>query len=254
MQAKLVPYPQASAAPDTSICYGDEIRLRGAGGAFYSWSPGPSLDDSVSHDPLAHPLASTRYTLTVRDTLGCPKPDSQSVFVNVVPPIVPFAGNDTIITIGQTFQLHASGANTYAWTPPFGLSDPSIADPIVQWNQDITYQVRVTHEPEGCYAVDTIHVRYIKGPAIYVPTAFSPNGDGQNDVFRPIPVGITQIRYLEVFNRWGQRVYQTTQYMQGWDGFFNGKPAPVGAYVWMVSGEDYTGKTIVEKGTVTLIR
>jgi gliding motility-associated-like protein len=249
-----VPYPQATAAPDTSICYGDEIRLRGGGGAFYSWSPGTSLDDSLTRDPVARPLLSTRYTFTVRDTLGCPKPDSQSVFVNVIQPIAAFAGHDTIITIGQTFQLHASGANTYAWTPPFGLSDPSVADPVVQWNQDITYQVRVTHEPEGCYALDTIHIRYIKGPAIYVPTAFSPNGDGQNDVFRPIPVGITQIRYFEVFNRWGQRVFQTTQYMQGWDGFFQGKPAPTGAYVWMVRGEDYNGKTIVEKGTVTLIR
>jgi gliding motility-associated-like protein len=249
-----VPYPVPYAAPDTAICYGDQILLRGGGGAFYRWTPGGSLNDSTLASPLASPLDSTRYTLTVTDTLGCPKPVSQDILVGVIPPIRAFAGNDTIVSIGQTIQLHASGGNQYRWSPFTGLSDPDISDPLVDWRRDISYQVKVIQAPEGCFAYDTINLRYITGPAIYVPNAFTPNGDGRNDVFRPIPVGITHLDYFRVYNRWGQLVFETTTYMQGWHGGFKGKPADAGGYVWVVMGEDLHGKTITKKGTVILIR
>lgn len=254
LYAKVVPYPVVTAAPDTGICSGDEIRLRGSGGAFYSWYPGTGLSDSTVADPLAAPADSTLYTLTVTDTLGCPKPVSKSILVAVVPPVPAFAGNDTIITTGQVFQLHASGGNAFEWSPATGLSDPHARDPWVTWSQDIAYQLKAIQAPEGCFALDTISIRYITGPAIYVPNAFTPNGDGKNDVFRPIPVGVTRIDDFKVYNRWGQLMFHTKKYMEGWDGRFGGKEAPAGGYVWMVQGEDFNGKTIFEHGTVLLLR
>ena len=254
MNTRVVPYPVPYAAPDTSICYGDKIQLRGGGGAFYQWFPGAALSDSTIASPIASPKDTTIYTLTVTDTLGCPKPVDTSILVDVVPPVPAFAGHDTIITTGQTFQLHATGGNEYSWTPTAGLSNPNIADPLVTVNKDIEYRVKVTIEPEGCYAYDSLHVRYIIGPDIYVPSAFTPNGDGINDIFRPVPVGITRIDYFRVYNRWGQLVFQTTRYMKGWDGTFHGKRCDEGGYVWMVKGEDYKGQSIVKKGTVLLIR
>lgn len=254
MHVKAVPYPVPYAAPDTNICYGDKIQLRGGGGAFYQWFPGTGLSDSAIASPIASPRDTTIYTLTVRDTLGCPKPVDTSILVGVIPPVPAFAGNDTIITTGETFQLHATGGNDYLWSPSTGLSDPNISDPVVNGNKDIEYVVKVTQEPEGCFAYDSIHVRYIIGPDIYVPSAFTPNGDGMNDIFRPIPVGITHIDYFRVYNRWGQMVFQTTQYMKGWDGTFHGKPCDEGGYVWMVRGEDEKGRSIEKKGTVLLIR
>lgn len=252
---KLVPYPDVSVSPEqTGICYGDKIRLKGGGGAFYLWSPGTSLSDSTVADPVASPLDSIQYTVSVRDTLGCPKPVTKTVSIGVVPPVRAFAGNDTIITTGQAVQLHATGGNRYYWSPPSGLNDPNIADPVATWTQDIAYRVRVVQLPEGCFAEDTIHIRYIKGPDIYMPTAFTPNGDGMNDTFRPIPVGILKIDYFRVYNRWGQMVFETSQYMKGWDGYFNGRPADAGAYVWTVRGEDYNGRHIEKNGTVLLIR
>lgn len=252
--ARVAPYPQVTAAPDTGICAGDQIRLRGSGGAYYSWYPGTALSDSTSATPLASPADSTFYTLTVTDTLGCPKPVSKTILVGVIPPVPAFAGNDTIITTGQRFQLHASGANTYAWTPVTGLSDPDVSDPIVTWTRDITYQVKVTEEPEGCFALDTIHIRYITGPEIYVPSAFTPNGDGMNDLFRPIPVGIRKMDFFRVYDRWGRLMFETTRYMEGWDGRAKGKQAPAGGYVWMARGEDFNGRTVMRKGTVVLVR
>lgn len=255
MSTKVAPYPDPIVTPEQQgICYGEQIQLHANGGAFYHWTPGGSLSDSAIADPVASPIDTTIYTVTVTDTLGCPKPVSKQALIMVIPPVPAFAGNDTIITTGQSFQLHATGGNQYNWTPTLGLSDAFIADPMVNWNRDISYQVKVTQLPEGCFAYDTINVRYIVGPDIYVPTAFTPNGDGMNDVFRPIPVGINKINYFRVYNRWGQIVFETTQYMKGWDGNFNGKPAVAGGYVWMVEGEDFKGDAIVKKGTVLLIR
>lgn len=255
MNTKVAPYPVLTVTPlQQGICSGDQILLHASGGSFYKWTPGSSLNDSTIADPLASPLATTDYTITVTDTLGCPKPVSKQATIIVIPPVPAFAGNDTIITTGQSFQLHATGGNQYRWTPVIGLSDASMPDPIVNWNRDISYQVKVTQLPEGCFAYDTINIRYIIGPDIYVPTAFTPNGDGKNDIFRPVPVGINRIDYFRVYNRWGQMVFETTQYMIGWDGKFNGQPAGAGGYVWMVKGEDYNGNAIVKKGTVLLIR
>lgn len=252
MTLKAVPYPVPFAAPDTTLCYGDQVRLRGGGGSSYYWA-GPGLDDPANPSPVVTPLDTAVYTLTVTDTLGCPKPVSKNITIGVVPPVKAFAGNDTIITLGHTFQLHASGGTRYTWFPSAGLSNPFIPDPFVDRNSDIQYRVKVATS-EGCFAYDSINLRYIKGPAIYVPNAFTPNNDGKNDVFRPVPVGIVEMDYFRVYNRWGQMVFETTKYMEGWNGYFKGKPAVPGGYVWMVKGKDFNGKSIEKKGTLLLIR
>jgi gliding motility-associated-like protein len=91
-------------------------------------------------------------------------------------------------------------------------------------------------------------------PYVFVPTAFTPNGDGLNDVIRPIAVGIQKINYFSIYNRWGQMVYYTTQNKTGWDGNLKGRPQASAVYVWMLSAIDYLGKPLFLKGTVTLIR
>jgi gliding motility-associated-like protein len=91
-------------------------------------------------------------------------------------------------------------------------------------------------------------------PQVFVPSAFTPNNDGKNDVFRPIAVGILNIEYFRVFNRWGELVFSTTTNGKGWDGKIGGKEQASGTFVWVVKGVDYTGKSVFAKGTVTLIR
>ena len=91
-------------------------------------------------------------------------------------------------------------------------------------------------------------------PYVFVPTAFTPNNDGKNDVIRPIAVGVEKINFFSIYNRWGQLVFTTTANRQGWDGRIGGVLQSSNVYVWMVSAIDYTGKTIFLKGTVTLIR
>jgi gliding motility-associated-like protein len=165
-----------------------------------------------------------------------------------------FAGNDTTILQGYPFQLNASGGDSYSWFPPTGLNDPYIANPITTLNDDITYRVTAS-TPVGCATSDTIHLKVVKGPEIYVPTAFTPNGDGLNDKFKIIPVGITNIRYFNIYNRWGQLIFSTQDPSKGWDGTVKGIPQPAGTYVWVVAGNSSVDQALLKKqGTLVLIR
>ncbi|MBC9930742.1 gliding motility-associated C-terminal domain-containing protein [Chitinophaga qingshengii] len=250
---KVVDPPKATAAPDTTICYGTPVLLRAGGGAYYRWSPAYYVKDPLNAITFANPADTTLFTVTVTDTLGCPKKVTATALVKVVPPVHAFAGNDTIVMLNQPFQLQATGGIRYTWTPTTGLNNPNIANPITFINRDMTYTV-TAYTQEGCTGTDDIFVRFIAGPEIYIPNAFSPNGDGLNDVFRPIPVGMVKMDFFRVFDRWGKLMYNNTAYMKGWDGTVNGQKAPVGTYVWVVQGRDINDKTVLRKGTVTLIR
>lgn len=163
------------------------------------------------------------------------------------------AGNDTVVAIGQPLQLQASGGKYYSWSPSTGLSDASIANPVATLASDIIYTVTVSSDA-GCATTDKIKIKAYKGPEFYVPNAFTPNGDGKNDILRFTAAGMPEIFYFKVFNRYGQVVYSSKNINEGWDGTVNGKPQSTDTYVWMIEGKDYTGKLIKRTGTVTLLR
>lgn len=218
----------------------------------WSWNFGDGATDSVAapthiyQNPGTYPV-----TLHALATNGCLS-DTITGSIHIIQ-IRAFAGNDTIAAFGQPIQLQASGGSFYNWSPPDGLSDPAISDPVANLQRDMTYYLTVT-SPEGCAGRDTLHIKVYQGPQFYVPTAFTPNGDGENDVFRPIAVGMSRLYYFRVFDRWGKEMFFTNQLMNGWDGEDHGQQAPMGTYVWEIKGADYRGKTVERKGMVTLIR
>ncbi|HRN56195.1 MAG TPA: gliding motility-associated C-terminal domain-containing protein, partial [Agriterribacter sp.] len=118
---------------------------------------------------------------------------------------------------------------------------------------DAAYTVTATSDA-GCPSTDTLFIKVYEGPEFYVPGAFTPNGDGKNDVFRFTAAGMTAIHYFKIFNRYGQLVYSSTDPSLGWDGNCNGKPQTTDTYVWMIEGKDYLGNSVKRKGTVTLMR
>ncbi|CAN5192282.1 hypothetical protein BH09BAC2_BH09BAC2_13470 [soil metagenome] len=254
VKIKTVPYPNAKAFPDTAICLGSSAQLFATGGSIYRWSPSFFLNNANIPNPVASPDRTIRYIVTVTDVLGCPKPKYDTADISVFRVIADAEPRDTSVVVNQPLQLHATGGVLYVWTPVTGLNDPNIADPIAMITKDIQYVVKVSNNI-GCFARDTINVRvYDVIPGLYVPNAFTPDGDGRNDIFKPIAVGIKQINYFRVYNRWGQLVFLTNQINKGWDGTFKGKPQDAAAYVWMVEGVDYTGRVINQKGSVVLIR
>ncbi len=254
---KPVPYPIARLGNDTLICFGNTVQLNGTtvGSSFY-WTPANSLSNPNSLSPIAGPSKTTLYILTAIDTVGCNKPASDTLIITVIPPINAYAGKDTMVLPNQTIQLNASGGSSYYWSPSTGLSAIDISNPTVTLGgslDSVRYTVIVSNS--GCSAQDQISIRvYKNGPDILVPSGFTPNGDGKNDIIRPITIGITKINYFTVFNRWGQVVFTTTEFGRGWDGIFNGVPQGSGTYVYETEGVDYLGKTVFRKGTIALIR
>ncbi len=254
----VTPYPLVNAGPDVSICYNTSVQLNGAVTAsnFY-WRPQGSLNNPNILNPIAHPALSTKYILTATDTLGCPKPGYDTVIVSVRPKVKASAGRDTMIVFGQPLQLNASGGENFLWTPSDYLNNTSVSNPVAKINSSIDsirYKVYVT-DLLGCLDSASLLVKIFRtNPQIFVPTGFTPNGDGLNDVLKPIAVGVERIEYFSVYNRWGQLVFTTTINGQGWDGQIGGKPQTTNTYVWMVKAVDYTGKPVFQKGTATLIR
>lgn len=254
----LVPYPVANAGSDQAICYGSSAQLNGSiVGSTFNWSPTNTITGAGTLSPVASPLQTTAYVLTVYDTIGCPKPGRDTVVVNVFPKINANAGRDTAVVINQPLQLLASGGVAYQWSPVTGLSRSNIANPVAMYDgsfDSIRYTVTV-YDENGCSATTEVAVKIFKtNPQIFVPSAFTPNGDGLNDVVRPIAVGLTKIDYFRIYNRWGQLVFSTTRNGQGWDGKIKGQEQGSATFVWVAGGEDFTGKKVSGKGTVTLIR
>jgi gliding motility-associated-like protein len=163
-----------------------------------------------------------------------------------------FAGNDTIVAMGQPFQLNGSGGDIYQWSPAFGLSNPGIANPIAVLDQDAVYYLTAS-TAAGCASADTINIKVFKGPEIYVPTAFTPNGDGLNDILKALPVGLN-FSYFRIYDRWGNLVFSTTDHRIGWNGNQKGKDSNPGTYIWVTSGTQPDGKVVTKKGTFQLIR
>ncbi|HWN89200.1 MAG TPA: T9SS type B sorting domain-containing protein [Chitinophagaceae bacterium] len=254
----VTPYPAVNAGPDVSICYSSSVQLNGIvrASSFY-WRPQGSLNNPNILNPIAYPALTTKYILTATDTLGCPKPGYDTVTVTVRPKVQASAGRDTMIVFGQPLQLHASGGENYLWTPSSYLNNINISNPIAKITEtidSIRYKVYVTDQL-GCLDSATVLVKIFRtNPQIFVPTGFTPNGDGRNDVLKPIAVGIQRIEYFRVYNRWGQLVFSTTVNGQGWNGEISGKPQTTNTYAWIVKAIDYTGKPIFQKGTSTLIR
>ncbi|HEX2630023.1 MAG TPA: T9SS type B sorting domain-containing protein, partial [Chitinophagaceae bacterium] len=250
------PIPDAGA--QGFICYGQTYQLQGSGGTQFTWTPSTYLDNPNIANPISTPDKTITYTLSVKDANDCASLVTDQVVIDVTPPIkvttYPF---DTVAYDGDQFQILAtSGATDYLWSPAIGLSDPTIPNPIVTTGAigDVAVYKVVASTIAGCKGEGYVTVRVYKGPDFYVPTGFTPNGDGRNDTFYPFPVGIKEIKYFRVFNRWGQLVFQTTRLNEGWNGKLGGKDQNNDVYVWQVQGVTKDNRVITKKGTVVLIR
>lgn len=253
------PAPIANAGNNMEICFGKDAILQGSGGLEYIWSPITYLANNFTQNPLVQkPQNSITYSLVVKDNNQCSSLNSETVTVTVTPPAKLFAGNDTSIVMNQPFQLMAhdvntSGFITYKWQPSFGLNNPGIKDPVTVLDRDLKYTVTAI-TGAGCEGSDDILVKVYRGPEIYVPAAFTPNGDGLNDLLKAIPVGIKEFKYFKIFNRYGQEVFSTTDPAKGWNGRFKQVAQGVNNFIWMAEGVDGTGNMVLRKGSVMLIK
>ena len=166
-----------------------------------------------------------------------------------------FAGDDTTIVKGSEILFDATGGIYYTWTPASDLSSTTIFDPTGYYPDTghYTYNVQIT-SAYGCSATAGITVTVIDNAEFIVPTAFTPNGDGLNDYFKPVVVGYQYLSYFRIFNRWGEEVYSNPSLELGWDGTYKNQKAEMGTYYWEIGYTDRYGKAGKMSGDVTLIR
>ncbi len=240
----------ADAGEDTTLCPGEQIILSGSGGDLYQWSPEEGLSNPNIANPVATVETETEYILTVTEPGGCYDLDTVKLSTHPVQGID--AGQDTTVYEGNSVMLHVTGGSfvQYRWMPAAGLDDTSGTNPMATPPFDITYYVTGT-TAEGCLETDSVRVSIAERLFIY--SGFTPNDDGTNDFWDIDNAEFYPGIIVEVYDRWGKKVFGSKGYSseQRWDGKFKGKPVPVGTYYYIVKAHK-NAKPVT--GPLTIIR
>ncbi len=233
-----------------SVCHGEATQFTISNRANVDtvlWQFGDGTT-STSQDPVHVYAQPGVYSVKLIETYnGISYTDSNQVTIHQLPPVE--LGDTILLYAGASIVLHAGGGYTeYLWST--GSIDSLIT---VEAGGDYAVRVKDLH---CCYNSDTVYVNLFK---YYVPNAFTPNGDGTNDVFKVIGKYENIALEFYIYDRWGRLVFTSDQLSSGWDGSLGGQPCPPGTYVWIANvkflGTDITTKgDIVYKGTVTLLR
>lgn len=245
----------AASTNDTTVCYGQSLTLSATGGIGYRWEPCIALSDCNGATTVAAPLSKQLYTVTVTNTDGCI--DTSKVLVDVRGGFAS-AGPDKVICTGEAATLIATGGVSYLWEPCNLFVDCTAANALLKSNE-LTNQPFIVHVTDqyGCTDADTVNVSFAKQVGrIFIPASFTPNADGKNDLFKVISEQALPNFHLLVFNRFGEKVFESLDFTKGWDGKIKNSKAPVGTYIYQLTintGSVQCGD-IQRRGSVLLLR
>lgn len=249
----ILPLPNADAGPDVVVCPQNGQRLAASGGGTYFWTPPEGLSAATIANPIALPDSNTLYRVEVTSADGCTASDS--VFVKILPMISDFAWSPGQPLPGETVQFTDLTYDAVNWRWDFGEGTTSqLENPDHTYPEEGSYQVTLWVENVlGCEdsLVKTIEV--IAETGVYVPSGFTPNGDGTNDFFEIKGLEI-QALSLQVYDRWGRELFTSAGVNEFWDGKVDGQPAPQGVYAYRLQATLGDGQTVEKNGTITLVR
>jgi len=254
--AELIVYPSNFVNYDTSIsvCPGEIVQLLPMavdGLAGYTWHPGLYLSDSTSSAPWVHAITTQFYWAVAVNQYGCF--DTATANITVRPAAVLNLGDSVTLFPGESYQLSPqTNCVNFMWSPPGGLSNPYISNPLATPVINTKYVVYGSTE-WGCITSDSINIYIDEESELALPNAFTP-GHGPNNVFKVLKRGIANLTYFRIYNRWGNLIFETTNIDEGWDGTYHDVPQMFGVYVYEVEAVTSTGKVFHKAGNVTLIR
>lgn len=245
-----------------TICIGQSVQLNASGAEVYSWQPSTGLSNSNIANPVATPAATTVYALIGTDSKRCFS-DQANVTVQVYP-IPEFNIIDSMVTlnVGRSDTLRTTNSEDivrWQWSPPRWLSCADCPAPIATPQNNITYVARA-YNVAGCSSSDRVTIQVLcNGVNVFMPNTFTPNSDGMNDVFYPRGTGLFTVKLLRILNRWGQVVYEKTNFTanaqsDGWNGMYNGAPAEAGIYVYFMEVICENSQSVQFTGNVALLR
>ena len=231
------------------ICFGATANLQ-----ILFNTTGLNLSWSTNNTPVYNPYnvsVGGMYQLVAANTAGCM--DTALVNLSIQPQVIANAGNDDNIAINSPYQLNGSGGGTYLWSPSFVLDNPTLANPTAILTSDTRFYLTIK-DNLGCTDVDSVLIKVYNGQTFFVPNAFTPDGDGLNEVFRPTYVGIKKLEYFRVYNRYGVLIFETNDIGRAWDGRYKGVRQNLDNYIFVVKGIDKFGHEKIMKGNVLLLR
>jgi gliding motility-associated-like protein len=240
---------------NATVCEGDSIQFRASGGTSYLWSPSANFIAPADASTKALVNGTQNFSVLISDPV-C----NRDTTINI--PVIAKPGANISVTKSNDVNcgddsaiLIASGGVSYSWSPDLNISRNNGGRIIVKPYQNITYTVR-GRDAFGCYGQDSVTVYFFKegDQKLFMPTAFTPNGDGKNDWFRPIFIGPSARYDFRIYNRWGQIVFESKTPGVGWDGTSNGILQKADVYVFYVTAEGGCNGKFVQKGTFVLIR
>jgi gliding motility-associated-like protein len=254
---------QTDVSPDRTICQQQSINLLASGGAAsYVWSPVQGLSSTTIPNPVAAPMTTTQYRVIGYDGHNC-FTDTGFVTITVNPTPAINLGPDLVLSTGTVYPLTSVIQNgpivSWQWSPPANLNCTSCPDPSATVKTDITYHVSIRNT-YGCTATDSIHIRtFCEGSQVFVPNAFTPDGDRVNDILMVRAKGIELVRSFRVFTRWGELIFEKTNFspndpVYGWDGKIKGVTGPAEVYVYTAEVICTNMKTFLLKGNTTLLK
>lgn len=240
--------PEAAAGEDQEICIGESVELWATGGLSYNWSPSFGLENSNTASPTASPPIDTEYEVYVSDEVGCIDTATVNIVVHPLPEV--YAGEDLELIWYEPASLNGSAEGQFFWDPRDMVECFDCASTLAYPEESQWFYLESFNE-FGCRNVDSVFVELL-GP-LFVPNAFTPNFDGENDVFLPISMGLDDYQ-LQIYDRWGEMLFETTKIEQGWPGTYKNQRCPPGVYVWHIRYNDPIKGDTVLLGHVTLVR
>lgn len=238
---------------DTAICAGDTISLpiTATMGTKFYWLPDFNISSVSSLQPRVWPVANQTYSVYATDTFGCQ--DTGRINIAVRPRAIIELDDQVWIYPGESYKMDPGGnCLYYTWFPPLGLSNADVSNPAVSPKVNTRYIVHGRTEA-GCTAVDSIDVLVNNDVLVTLPNAFTP-GNNENGTLKIIRRGVVELKRFAVYNRWGTKVFETTDIHEGWNGTYKGAEQPTGVFVYTIEAVTPAGQTITKQGNVTLIR
>jgi gliding motility-associated-like protein len=249
------PIPNVHVTDDTVICVGDSITLEADGGVNFSWLPNYGIENNRLDSIRVSPDTGITYTVAVTNSTLCK--NTSTIKVGVQKPFKYIAADDTSVFAGQSATLWYLSNDTLlsTWTPTLDIFCPNCSSSEVTPKETTKYNL-VLRDYYGCYELDTfLTIRIEDNSYLFVPDAFTPNGDGINDLFRIGYDGYEKLVYFKIIDRYGHIIYETNDEYVPWDGIHKGNPIEhTQVFIYHAVFKRYNGKTEETIGTVTLLK
>ncbi len=256
--------PTATASTEKDlICNYETVALTATGGVQYEWDNPETLTDTSVFNPGAFPDFFTKYTVIVTDARGCK--DTADVDVDVVPEYVidPKQENDTVF-IGRTGFVYFESVDSLtgapydvdiSWDNDYAMGCNDCDSTSGQMLRTANYTITTIDQPNQCYEKQfSFEIHVIEKYVLDVPNAFSPNNDGRNDVVFVRGIGVQELLYFQIYNRWGELVYEGNDMREGWDGVYKGKVQNDETFVYKAAVLYYNGTTEEKSGYLNIVR